>query len=369
MSLVFVVGTRPEFVKVGPIVAELKALGITPTVIATGQHWDLLKGTPAETDLADSVSLGLPAHGDPLRWVGGAVSRIASKAQALQATMVVVQGDTASALAGARAGHKSGLPVVHIEAGVRSGNLDEPWPEEGFRREITMIADWHYAANQHCVDNLLKEGIPRERILLTGNPVVSALQRYANATVKPPQPHILLTMHRREWLASVDAGAFSAALDQFCERNPTLSLFWPMHPAVVQRGGFRFPDRPNFCAMGPLPYQRMVDFLSTAHGLATDSGGLVEEATTLGIPTAILRNSNDRPEAVTYGPARQFSRTDLETAFHWLTQDHGPRHPSGVYGDPRAAEWIAAHLRTLLGETESLQNTEKTLYPRYGKRS
>ena len=140
MSIVFVWGTRPEALKVGPCVAELRSLGIQPHLIATGQHWDLLKGTPAETDLADSVSLGFPANGDPRRWAVGALPVLRSALRAADASLVCVQGDTASALAGASAAHDLHLPVVHIEAGVRSENLNEPWPEEGFRRQITQLA-------------------------------------------------------------------------------------------------------------------------------------------------------------------------------------------------------------------------------------
>lgn len=341
-------GTRPEAIKIGPVVAELRSLGIQPKLISTGQHWDLLRGTPAESDLCDSESLGLPANGDPLQWVRDAVPKIVGTLQGTGPVFVVVQGDTASALAGAYAARAVTYPLMHIEAGVRSGDWGEPYPEESFRREITRLADWHYAPTPHCVDNLLTEGIPEDRIILTGNPVVSALARYADVQPQPPQPHIVLTMHRREWLERTRVALFLGDVEHWCRKHPALTVIWPVHPAVWNRWPADWePHVENLQIGKPLPYQEAIQLLSTAQGLATDSGGLVEEATTLGIPTAILRNSNDRPEAVTAGIARQFSPTDLETAFTWLTQDH-PRNPSNIYGSPDSAPRIAQHLATLV---------------------
>ena len=354
MSIVIIYGTRPEAIKLGPVVAELKALGITPQIISTGQHWDLLRGTPAETDLKDSWSLNLPANGDPLTWVEHAVPLIGGALLMLEPSIppwtVVVQGDTASALAGARAAAEWQFPLVHIEAGIRSGNLQEPWPEEGFRREITELATWHYAPTSHCVDNLLAEGIPQDRIVMTGNPVVSALQRYADAKPRKPENHILLTMHRREWLRDVDLSIFLAQINDACIQHPSVGILWPVHPVVGNRWPTHFPsdECPNFRVTHPLDYQMMIRLLSEATGLLTDSGGLVEEACTLGIPTAIMRNSNDRPEAIEAGVARQFAPDDLESAFDWLVaQKRGP--PQSTFGVPASAQYIAQHLETLVG--------------------
>lgn len=363
--IVFVAGTRPEFIKLGPVAAALKASHTPFVSVATGQHWDLLKGTPAETDLADAISLGLESHTDPLRWVACAESPIRRELKKLGPRVVVVQGDTASALAGARAAAALKIPLAHIEAGVRSGNLEEPWPEEGFRREITQLATWHYAPTPHAVENLLAEGVPKDQIVLTGNPGVSALARYAEVPQRAPayrlvgERHILLTMHRREWLQTVDLSAFLNTLRSIC-RHSRFTVIWPVHPAVTAQWPANFCDPSdlewlrttvvsrNFRIALPFPYRHMIDLLARAHGLATDSGGLVEEACTLGIPTAILRNANDRPEAVEAGMARQFAPTDLEGAFAWLTQDPGPRTPSSVYGQPDAANRIASHLRSIV---------------------
>lgn len=355
MGIAIVYGTRPECIKVGPVVAELKALGITPQLISTGQHWDLLRGTPAETDLADSLSLALPSKSDPLRWVNVAVPAISDAICALNSMMnhlptppvVVVQGDTSSAFAGADAADELHVPLCHIEAGIRSGNLEEPWPEEGFRREITQLATWHYAPTQHCVDNLLKEGIPADRVILTGNPVVSALQRYAGAKPQVPTKHIILTMHRREWLQCTDVLHFVDDVGVWCLANPDYRVCWPVHPAVAPKIPLGPTYPPNLWMSTPLPYEPMIRLLENAWGLVTDSGGLVEEATTLGVPTAILRNANDRPEAVETGGAKQFNPENPGEALTWLVNNDRPRIPCDVYGTPASASHIAQHLASL----------------------
>jgi len=362
VSIVFCWGTRPEAIKIGPVVAELRALGIKPKLISTGQHWDLLRGTPAETDLADSESLGLPANGDPWAWVDEAVHALelwlhSTEPPLSKSTLFVVQGDTASALAGAQFAYRWGFRLAHIEAGVRSGAFGEPYPEEHFRHQITHLADWHYAATERCVDNVLRDGISRDHIVLTGNPVVSALARYTDVKLRAPKNHIVLTMHRREWLERVDLSTFLNHVENWCHANPDFAVVWPVHPAVQKRWPQSWKRSVNLFITGPMGYLGMMTELSSAHGLATDSGGLVEEATTLGIPTAILRNANDRPEAIASGLAQQFAPTAPDIALDWLTKDH-PRIPSTIFGSPDSAAKIAKHLAALIAK--SVRITGKT---------
>src|SRR2546423_5228857 len=160
-----IAGTRPDCIKQGPTVAALRVRQLPTRVILTGQHSDLLRGTPAETDLADSLSLGLKSTGDVIRWPLHATTLL--REALLGCDLVVVQGDTMSALAGARAAASLGIPLCHVEAGLRSGSLEDPFPEEGFRREITELATWHYAPTGHAADQLLGEGVPREAVGVT----------------------------------------------------------------------------------------------------------------------------------------------------------------------------------------------------------
>jgi UDP-N-acetylglucosamine 2-epimerase (non-hydrolysing) len=350
LTLVF--GTRPEAVKLGPIAAELRILHVPFRIIATGQHTDLLAGSPAESDLRDSTSLGLASINDPAKWLRTAVPRLENALEMLDASLVVVQGDTASALAGARAACLQELPVAHVEAGVRSGNVGEPWPEEGYRQEITRLAAYHYAASTQAYANLLAEGVNASHVRLTGNPVVSALVRYADAKPRKPEPFVVLTMHRREWLVRQQVPDFYAAVCEACREHPALDVLWPVHPAVrphLDALSMRHHPK-NLWLERPWSYETMVDTLSRACGLVTDSGGLVEEAATLGIPTAILRRFNDRPEAVEAGIAIQMDPTDVRIAIAFLAGGGLARKPTDVYGDASAASQVARHLASLSGD-------------------
>ena len=347
-----VFGTRPDAIKLSPVVAALRDLGAPLRVVCTGQHTDLLRGTPAETDLADAVSLNLIALPSPERWVEMAQPRIAMALDVTEASLVVVQGDTASAIAGARAAAECGIPLAHVEAGVRSGCLQEPWPEEGFRREITRLASWHYAATTTAYANLLTDGVEQGRIRLTGNPVVSALHRYADPRPRAPEAFVMLTMHRREWLAQ-GINLFMHALAEACIDHARLDVLWPMHPHVrahlPTRGDWQKPA--NLWLDQPMPYREMIDLVARSCGVATDSGGLVEEAATLGVPSAILRRHNDRPEAVEAGVARQFVPGEVRAAIDLLATGGLPRRTTTCYGQADAALLIARHLTSLVEES------------------
>lgn len=351
MTVAFVYGTRAEAIKIGSIVAELRVLGIEPALICTGQHWSLLAGTPAETDLANSVSLGLPSSGVVGWWVAKAVLHVQKALLNAKATSVVVQGDTMSVLAGAWAARRLGIPVIHVEAGIRSGDPEEPYPEERVRRGVARIAQLHLCATVENAANLRMEGVPESQIRVTGNSVVSSLARYTlNGRFSEPLPHILITMHRREWLetgekrvmACIDAFAAAAA------RHQHLMFQWPMHPgvaAIVSRSHLK-PSR-WLLITDPLPYRSMSKLLAQSLGVATDSGGLQEEAATLGVPCAVLRRVTDRPESISAGLAARYDPTPagIWAAVTALAAQKLPRKPSDCYGTPASATAIATAIR------------------------
>lgn len=344
MTLAFVYGTRPEAIKGGPVVAELRLRGIDPLLLCTGQHDSLLAGTPAESDLAGSVSLALPSNGKVWAWTMAATARLIAEFGERGVSGVVVQGDTMSALAGAIAARYAGLPLYHVEAGIRSGNLKEPWPEEHIRTEIGKMASWHYAPTELARRNLLGEGIPASQILVTGNPVVSALARYA-PDVTPclrPGSHIVVTMHRRE---SREIGAIRdarAAAVEWAGRHPEADVIWPAHPG----SGLALMAGENVRVIDPLPYRAMVQLVNRAVGIATDSGGLQEEAATLGVPCAVLRNVSDRPESIEAGVACLFppGGTGMMKALDALWTGQIDRKSVDCYGTVRSARHIAAHI-------------------------
>jgi len=341
-------GTRPEAIKLGPVAAELAADKVPFGLLATGQHRELLVGTPAETDLAAASSLGLPSEGNVVRWLARARARVRVWLREHEEfDPVVVQGDTMSALAVARAACDAGRAVAHIEAGVRSHDRANPWPEEQTRVEITELARWHYAATPTAWANLAQEGVPSSLIVLTGNPIVSALARYTAARPCGPQPHILVTLHRREWLLGDCVAEVVSALADAARAEPRVEFIWPVHPAVHARVNGAFASLPpNLIPTGPLEYGKCARVLASALGVLTDSGGLQEEAATLGVPCAVLRTVTDRPESVQAGVARCFApdANGVKAAVAALTGGKLKRQALDVYGTPESAARIARHL-------------------------
>lgn len=343
-----VFGTRPEAIKLGPVVAELRNLGAPVTVICSGQHRELLAGTPAETDLA-GPSLGLASDGNVARWMAAAQDSLIPVLADVD--VVVVQGDTMTALAAAQAANALGIPLAHVEAGLRSGNSQDPWPEEKNRTSIGELANWHGAPTMRAAAQLHYEQV-RGTIVLTGNTIVSALTRYA-PDVKPepnPEPLVLVTLHRREIQNRASARELYAGVFQAALANPGLRFAWPIHPGFAKAMG-RQPAMPgNVSLTGPMGYRDFVSNVARAKAILTDSGGLVEEAATLGTPTAILRNVNDRPEAVAAGIAALFSPTaaGLSDGLSWALA--APRSPQSCFGGPEAARVTAEGLAGLLAQ-------------------
>lgn len=353
--LVVLYGTRPEAIKLGPCVASLRSLGVEPTLIATGQHTDLLKGTPAETDLAGSCSLNLPSNGDIGAWLEHAVPEIGRTLETLTPiACVIVQGDTMSAYAGALAAKKLHLPLAHVEAGLRSFRDSDPWPEEIIRKQITRRADLHFAPTATARRNLFDESIPTRAIYLTGNPIVSAIARYTGQEpVKTPENRILVTLHRREWVdhGPAHVNQMLDALVDVAQAHPETEFTWPMHPNVKRIARPELRVLPiNLDITAPLPYKQAISTLAHATGVITDSGGLQEEAAILGIPACVLRNASDRPESLNTGvaqllPPRPESITE---AAKLLLSKRLPRIPITDYGLPDAANKIAAILAKLV---------------------
>lgn len=358
----FVVGTRPEQIKVAPVIAALRARGVEPDVICTGQHTTLLDDMP---EIQPTHWLGIPSAGDYHAWIPKAGVKLGLLLTDLKPDWVVVQGDTMSAVVGALSAKLHGAKIAHIEAGVRSGMLDEPHPEEHFRRRITKWSHFHLAATPYAVRNLIGEGIRRDDIVLTGNPVVSALAQYGQVAPQAPSetpPTLLFTMHRREWLAKgeIYLGRCMRALCEAAEKHPKHRIHWPMHPHV--RAVLGLPSSPrNLRITEPLGYRAMCQALASSVGIATDSGGLQEEAATLGVPCAVLRTVTDRPESVAAGIAQLFlpDPKGITRAIRTLAAREIPRLALSLYGKTDAAQTIAEALLNVAGRESSPQSDER----------
>lgn len=362
-------GTRPEAIKLAPVIAELHARDVPTLVIATGQHGDLvgpvldLFGIRADHDLA------LMRERQTLDYVlSSVVSAVGELLADTHPAALVVQGDTSSTLGGALAAFHHRVPVAHVEAGLRSGSLELPFPEEMNRRATSIVTRWHFAPTQAAADNLRREGIS-DGIEVTGNTVVDALRHIAErapgsdsplGAFAAEGPLIVATAHRREsWNGGIAriAGALRAVLDQL----PDHRLIFATHPNPVASGPVyaALGDEPRARVVTALDYAEFIGLLTRARLAITDSGGVQEEGPTLGVPVLVTRQVTERPEGVEAG-AVALVGTDpdriRDLAVELLTQPE--RHDAmaaagrGIYGDGTAARRIVDRLVADLAESQ-----------------
>ena len=316
IRIAVVVGTRPEAIKLMPVLRELARRGpaVAVSIISTSQHTDLLAPLLAalRIDVAHHLAIDR-ASGSLDQLLGGLLCALDPVLDAIRPDAIVVQGDTTSALAGALAGFHRRLEVVHVEAGMRSGNPASPFPEEVNRRLITTLASRHMAATNRNVAALMAEGVAPDRIQCTGNTVVDAVRLMLEEC--PPSAElstllrrtagrrlIVLTTHRRENFGDVMVGHLGA-LGAFVDAHEDVVVVFPVHPnPAVQAAiatAFRMPLRVQFVA--PMLYPDFLHLLGASWLIVSDSGGIQEEAVTLGKPIIVLRDTTERPEVLETG--------------------------------------------------------------------
>jgi UDP-N-acetylglucosamine 2-epimerase (non-hydrolysing) len=318
-SVLTVFGTRPETIKLAPVINHLeKACGRFRTInVTSGQHTTLLYPFVELFRLRIDYDLQVM---EPGQTPNGVCSRVLAALDPILAVerpdMVLVQGDTTTALAGAMAAFHHGIPVGHVEAGLRSGNRQSPFPEEMNRRLVGNLASLHFAATPRNRETLLREGIQQDTVFVTGNPVVDALDTTlagstASATVDAVlsstagMKRIVVTTHRRESFGGYMTESLQI-LRRFVEAHSDVALLFPVHPNPVVVATTRevLGSHPRIHLLEPLNYHEFLHLLSRAWLIVSDSGGVQEEAPSLGKPLIILRENTERPEAVECGIAR-----------------------------------------------------------------
>lgn len=343
-----IIGTRPELIKTLPVVSALQDAGLDTALLQTGQHTTLIDLTSGAF-MPTLPTLGIASDGTLLRFVSKARAALRAKLLAEgKPRVILVQGDTMSAFVGAEIATEFGVPLAHVEAGVRSHDRSEPWPEELIRVEIDRVATWRYAPTTTCADNLRQERLAYDAI--TGNTSVDALRLYTAAEPRAESSdRILMTLHRRELRDHPEARTILQSLMEAIARS-RVSVTWLVHPGMnAMLAQLKLPT--NLFVRPPLSHRECALALAESRGLFTDSGGLVEEAATLGVPTVIWRGANDRPEAVEAGIAIQVAPTEprgASRAIETLASCAIARKPSDVYGDGYASERIAMHLAQVL---------------------
>jgi UDP-N-acetylglucosamine 2-epimerase (non-hydrolysing) len=356
-------GTRPEAIKLFPIINRLRReKGIRITVCATAQHRELLDQVLKLANIVPDIDLNVMRPNQSLdRLTSRLLLGIGAVIDKLQPARAIVQGDTATAMAGALASYYRRIPVSHVEAGLRSGNIYAPWPEEVNRKIVGTIADQHFAPTQRAAAVLRRENVPSERIHVTGNTVVDALLAMKALIDSDPKLSdkwntirlrhrgrriILVTTHRRENFGD-GMDRIANALLQILER-PDVAIVLPIHPNPNVKGVLetRLAGHERAEIIEPQYYLDFVSLLSLADIVLTDSGGIQEEAPALGKPVLVMRETTERPEGVEAGTARLVGTNVNQIVFETLRLIDNKAHYMAMsqahnpFGDGHASERI-----------------------------
>lgn len=372
MKVMSIVGTRPEAIKMAPLVRALQADSrFTSTLCVTGQHREMLDQVLGLFDLIPDFDLQIMRSGQTIADVTtGILQRLDPILDSAAPDIVLVHGDTATTFASSLAAYYKRIPVGHVEAGLRTGNLYSPWPEEGNRRLTAALSRVHFAPTETSRDNLLREGISADRIVVTGNTVIDALL----SVVEKLQSHeatqdtlsrqfsfldenhrtILVTGHRRENFG-VGFENICHALQKLTEQNDDVQVVYPLHlnPNVQEPARRILSNNNRIHLIDPLDYMPFVYLMNKAHIILTDSGGVQEEAPSLGKPVLVMRDTTERPEAVQAGTVRlvgtntqqiiEATNTLLKdpAAYEAMSYAHNP------YGDGNACYRILSTLMSI----------------------
>jgi UDP-N-acetylglucosamine 2-epimerase (non-hydrolysing) len=378
IKVLTVFGTRPEAIKLAPVIKRLEEdPRFASVTCVTSQHREMLDQMLDVFGIVPHHDLAVMTPAQSLADVTAKVVQKVGEVVAIEhPTIVLVQGDTTTTFAASLAAFYHKTPVGHIEAGLRTSNKYQPFPEEINRRLTTVLADYHYAPTELSRGNLLREGIDSQRILVTGNTGIDALlialdrarqgARLGNARTdraldEDGKRLVLVTAHRRESFGA-PFESICDALKQIAAQNTDVTVVYPVHlnPQVRRPVLERLGGCPRIHLLEPLDYLSFVRMMDRAHLILTDSGGIQEEAPALGKPVLVMRNTTERPEAVEAGSARLVGTTAerIASAVQALLDDatmyeemSTARNP---FGDGRASERIAGHIFGVFGGRQAL---------------
>jgi UDP-N-acetylglucosamine 2-epimerase (non-hydrolysing) len=354
-------GTRPEVIKLAPVIRELKHSNrrLEVTTVCSGQHTDLLAPLLALFHISPDLNLDvMQVRQTPNDVCARVLERLGPIVSEQTPDLMIVQGDTTTALAGALTAFHCKVPVAHVEAGLRSGNRASPFPEEMNRRLITGLATYHFAATERNREALLREGIPEGNIFLTGNPVVDALLQIQKTPSSEKIRQLLdrvenrklvvLTTHRRENFGETMRQNLRA-LRRFVDAHEDLALVFAVHPNpnVVEVAHAELSGNSRILLIEPLDYSDFIHLLRNAWLVVSDSGGIQEESPSLGKPLLVLRNNTERQEAIDSGAAILVGEEPgrlasvLDNVYRDSTWAESVQQIRNPFGDGMAARRIA----------------------------
>ncbi|WP_074046123.1 non-hydrolyzing UDP-N-acetylglucosamine 2-epimerase [Dermacoccus nishinomiyaensis] len=361
-------GTRPEAIKMAPIVLAMKdADDFVPIVAVTGQHREMLDSVNELFGISPDRDLDIFEHGMGLSEIS---SRVLQRCEAVFSEMkpdvTLVQGDTTTSTFAGLASFYAGVPVVHVEAGLRSGDIRDPFPEELNRQLTSRLADLHLAPTATSAQNLLGEGIPADRVVVTGNTVIDALHEVI-ARTKSEQSNtsreqgrtLLVTAHRREnWGGRMDG--IAQAIATLARRYDDLRIVVPMHRNPIVRRSLEpvLAELPAVELIEPLDYVDFTALMADSDIVLTDSGGVQEEAPSLGKPVLVMRETTERPEAVAFGTVKLIGTdtNDIVTEVSDLLDNpvayEAMSRAVNPYGDGTASRRTLDGVRYLVGDAD-----------------
>ena len=364
MKVLCVMGTRPEAIKMAPVILALKKEPwANVRVLATAQHRHMLDQVNDFFGIAPDIDLNIMRPNQALTTLTARLLlELDGVLQAEKPDAVLVQGDTTTVMTVALACFYHRIPIGHVEGGLRTWDMQNPFPEEANRVIAGKFARWHFAPTDGSRQNLLKEGVPDKDIIVTGNTVIDALLMTAandltlDVPLDPAKRLVLVTSHRRENFGEPFRN-ICRALRTLAQNNPELQFLYPVHPNPnVKDVAYEFlGELPNFQLCEPLDYAPFIAAMKRAYIILTDSGGVQEEAPALGKPVLVLRDETERPEAVDQGVVKLVGpnyESIVKEAQRLLDDDDAYRSMArGVspYGDGRAAERIVKVLREHFG--------------------
>ena len=379
MKVLTVFGTRPEAIKLAPVVLALSSTpGVEQVTCVTGQHRQMLDQVLGVFDVTPQYDLDIMKPAQDLDYVTRAVLEgVSSVLRKVRPDWLLVQGDTTTAFAAALAGFYEGVPVAHVEAGLRTHNPLSPWPEEINRRLVAQLSRLHFPPTQLAANNLIRENIPPEQIFVTGNTVIDALKwtaarpegdlaldallsKHAPQLTRSNRRILLVTLHRRENLGE-RLQSICSGLKKLAQRGD-IEIAFPVHlnPAVQSVVRDVLGHEPAVHCLPPLEYLPFVALLRRCHLVITDSGGIQEEAPGLGKPVLVARDTTERPEAIEAGTAALVGTNGNDIALRCTTllDDHTSylRMATAVnpFGDGHSAQRIVNLLKENLSSAKEV---------------
>ena len=354
-------GTRPEAIKLFPVIDALRAEGVDCRVCVTAQHREMLDQILRLSGIVPDHDLNIMQPGQTLDGLTAALlTKLGTVLDIEKPDRVIVQGDTATAMVGALTAYYRKIPVSHVEAGLRSGDIHHPWPEEVNRKIVATMADQHFAPTKTSADALRREAVPEHQIFETGNTVIDALlATRARLSADPSmcagidaiidrfgdKRIIAVTTHRRENFEAM--AGMAGAIAQIAARGD-VGIIFPVHPNPNVRSAMAaLAGDANIAMIDPLDYPDFVRLLDRCHLALTDSGGVQEEAPTFGKPVLVMRETTERPEGIAAGTAKLIGTDpatiiaevskllDDPSAYNSMSRAHSP------FGDGNAASRIA----------------------------